>query len=55
MHYAVRPWPWILVALASLVLYPKDDVSQMKTAKKQYTTLITFHNNAHFPKMNNNN
>jgi Na+/proline symporter len=21
-HYAVRPWPWILVALASLVLYP---------------------------------
>src|SRR5229473_1643063 len=21
-HYAVRPWPWILVALASLILYP---------------------------------
>ena len=21
-HYAVRPWPWILTALASLVLYP---------------------------------
>ncbi|MBQ2555343.1 MAG: Na+:solute symporter [Thermoguttaceae bacterium] len=21
-HYAVRPWPWILVALASLVVYP---------------------------------
>ncbi len=21
-HYAVRPWPWILVALASLVIYP---------------------------------
>jgi solute:Na+ symporter, SSS family len=21
-HYAVRPWPWILVALCSLVLYP---------------------------------
>jgi solute:Na+ symporter, SSS family len=21
-HYAVRPWPWIIVALASLVLYP---------------------------------
>lgn len=20
MHYAVRPWPWILVALASLVI-----------------------------------
>ena len=22
MHYALRPWPWILVALASLVIYP---------------------------------
>ena len=22
-HYAVRPWPWILTALCSLVLYPK--------------------------------
>jgi Na+/proline symporter len=21
-HYAVRPWPWILVALASLILFP---------------------------------
>ncbi|MBK1827438.1 Na+:solute symporter [Haloferula rosea] len=23
MHYAVRPWPWILVALASIVIYPE--------------------------------
>jgi SSS family solute:Na+ symporter len=22
VHYAVRPWPWILVALASIVVYP---------------------------------
>ena len=21
-HYAIRPWPWILVAMASLILYP---------------------------------
>src|SRR3990170_1486029 len=21
-HYALRPWPWIIVALASLVIYP---------------------------------
>ncbi len=21
-HYALRPWPWILVALASLILFP---------------------------------
>ncbi|NWK54659.1 hypothetical protein HW115_03490 [Verrucomicrobiaceae bacterium N1E253] len=22
MHYAVRPWPWIIVALASLIIFP---------------------------------
>jgi Na+/proline symporter len=22
-HYAIRPWPWILVALASLIVYPE--------------------------------
>ena len=21
-HYALRPWPWILVGLASIILYP---------------------------------
>lgn len=25
LHYALRPWPWILVALASLVVYPDLD------------------------------
>ncbi|MFO0397998.1 MAG: sodium:solute symporter family protein [Sphingobacteriia bacterium] len=25
LHYCLRPWPWILVALASLVLYPQLD------------------------------
>ena len=25
MHYAVRPWPWIIVALASIVCYPTLD------------------------------
>lgn len=30
MHYAVRPWPWILVALASLVLFP--DLASLKSA-----------------------
>ncbi len=28
-HYAIRPWPWILVALASTILYPGlDDPKQ---------------------------
>lgn len=29
-HYAIRPWPWILVALASLVIYPT--VGDIQTA-----------------------
>ncbi len=27
-HYALRPWPWILVALTSLVMYPNLDTLQ---------------------------
>jgi Na+/proline symporter len=30
MHYALRPWPWILVALASLVVYP--DIASISEA-----------------------
>ena len=26
-HYAIRPWPWIMVALVSLVLYPDLDAA----------------------------
>ena len=22
LHYGLRPWPWIIVALASLIIYP---------------------------------
>ena len=29
-HYALRPWPWIIVALASLVVFP--DLASLKTA-----------------------
>ncbi len=29
-HYALRPWPWILVGLASLILYP--DLQSIKDA-----------------------
>jgi len=29
MHYAIRPWPWIIVALASLIIYP--DLQTIKT------------------------
>ncbi len=29
-HYALRPWPWILIALASLVIFP--NISDMQAA-----------------------
>jgi len=30
MHYAVRPWPWILIALASIVVFP--DLESLQVA-----------------------
>lgn len=30
MHYALRPWPWILVALASLIVFP--DIESIQVA-----------------------
>lgn len=30
MHYALRPWPWIIVALTSLVIFP--DIASLQTA-----------------------
>ena len=33
-HYALRPWPWILIALASLVLFPKDIMKEDKIVLK---------------------
>jgi Na+/proline symporter len=34
-HYGLRPWPWILVALASLVVFPMDSTSIREQAAKQ--------------------
>ena len=30
MHYAVRPWPWIIVGLAVMVLYPGLDADHLR-------------------------
>lgn len=30
MHYALRPWPWIIVALASMIVFP--DLESIRTA-----------------------
>ena len=29
-HYALRPWPWIIIALASLIIFP--DIDSLRTA-----------------------
>jgi Na+/proline symporter len=34
-HYALRPWPWILTALASIVLYP-----ELKDKEQGYITTL---------------
>jgi len=39
-HYALRPWPWIVVALASLVVYP--DLSDPEMGVPQDDLSITF-------------
>ena len=34
-HYALRPWPWIIVALCSLVVFPMDTQSVRDAAKAE--------------------
>jgi Na+/proline symporter len=33
LHYAVRPWPWIVVALVSLVMFPVSSKEEMDEGK----------------------
>ena len=32
-HYALRPWPWIIVALCSLVIFPMDSKTDRQAAE----------------------
>ena len=34
-HYALRPWPWIIVALCSLLVFPSDSLDAQKEAEKR--------------------
>ena len=44
-HYAIRPWPWILIALSSLIIYPElsdiqktlEQIRNSKVGKKIFT------------------
>nr|MDQ3804818.1 Na+:solute symporter [Acidobacteriota bacterium] len=46
-HYALRPWPWILVALCSLVLYPAGTTVNPETGQPDaafgYVRVMTDH------------
>lgn len=33
VHYAARPWPWIIVALASMVLFPMSSLKEVNDAE----------------------
>ena len=45
-HYALRPWPWIIVGLASLIVFPMDSkqvrddyASKLKEFKVEYSAM----------------
>lgn len=44
-HYALRPWPWIIVALASLIIYP--ELSMIKGALPHVQESIIRHDMAY--------
>jgi len=44
-HYALRPWPWIIVALASLIIYP--ELSMIKEALPHVQESIVRHDMAY--------
>ncbi len=44
-HYGLRPWPWILVALASMVVYP--DLASIQTAFPDLDPTILGHDLAY--------
>ncbi len=47
-HYVLRPWPWIITGLCSLVVYP--DLASIKTAFPNAETSLIGHDSA-FPAM----
>lgn len=44
-HYALRPWPWIIVALCSLIVYP--DLASLRTAFPQIDPAVVQHDLAY--------
>jgi SSS family solute:Na+ symporter len=45
VHYAVRPWPWILIAFTSIIVYP--DLASMQQAFPEINSQIIQHDFAY--------
>ena len=45
MHYALRPWPWIIVALCSLIVYP--DILSLQNAFPHMSKNVVGHDMAY--------
>ncbi|MBQ9872885.1 MAG: Na+:solute symporter [Thermoguttaceae bacterium] len=48
-HYAVRPWPWILVALASIIIFPNLDA--LKAAFPDLPSGVNVNDDLAYPAM----
>lgn len=48
-HYALRPWPWIVVALASLIVFP--DLASLESAFPNLDSRITIDHDLAYPAM----
>jgi SSS family solute:Na+ symporter len=44
-HYAIRPWPWIIVALASMIVYP--ELSDIRAAMPHVDPALVGHDMAY--------
>ncbi len=46
-HYALRPWPWIIVALAALVILPRSQNTEVlkQSNPELYTKVVEAYNN----------
>ena len=42
-HYALRPWPWIIVGLASLIVFPMGSKELRANYAKEQTALVQQH------------
>ena len=50
-HYAIRPWPWILVALASLVVFPATGADGLDALRARFPGVKAMGHDLAYPAM----